>query len=381
MLTELAAPALGALVLLIWLGLALRKGWFWRIERDPVPAAPSEWPAVVAVIPARNEAEGIGETLRSLWAQDYPGRLRVVLVDDHSEDGTAEAARAAARGHEDRLEILSGQPLPSGWTGKVWAMHQGVGRALQDPHARCVLFSDADIAHGPGAVRELVTRAEAGRLDLASFMVRLQCRTLPERLMIPAFVFFFRMLYPFRRASDPKDPLAAAAGGTMLVRRAALERIGGMESLRNALIDDCSLAREIKRGGHRIWLGLSDTSVSTRGYGTMSEIIRMIARTAYTQLNYSPLQLLGCVFGLALTFLAPPLLLLAEGWAASLGGAAWLLMTLLFLPMVRFYRQSPLWAPLLPVTATVYLWATLVSAWRHHRGVGGQWKGRNQSAA
>lgn len=379
MFSAVAAPALGALVLLIWVGLALGKGRFWQIERDPVPPAPAAWPPVAAVIPARNEADGIAETLRSLWSQDYPGPLRVVLVDDHSDDGTAELAREVSV--PGRLEVLTGQPLPPGWTGKVWAMHQGVQRVLEDPEARYILFSDADIAHGPGAVRELVSRAEAGGLDLASFMVRLQCRTLPERLMIPAFVFFFRMLYPFRRASDPKDPLAAAAGGTMLARREALERIGGMEALRSALIDDCSLAAEIKRGGHRIWLGLSRESVSTRGYGTLAEILRMIARTAYTQLGYSPVQLAGCVLGLALTFLAPPLLLLAGGWGAVLGGTAWLLMSLLFLPMVRFYGQSPLWAPLLPVTATLYLWATLISAWRHHRGVGGQWKGRSQSQA
>lgn len=375
---------LACLALLIWIRMTLFNGRFWQIERHPAPPPPESWPAVVTVIPARNEAEVIGETLRSLWAQDYPGALRVVLVDDHSEDGTAEVAHTAAReaGRERDLTVLPAEPLPPGWTGKVSAMYQGVTRGIpvEDP-SRYVLFSDADISHGFSALRELVARAEADGLDLTSCMVRLQCRSAAEKLMIPAFVFFFRMLYPFPRVNNPKDPRAGAAGGTMLLRREALQRIGGLASIRHELIDDCSLAREVKRGGHRIWLGLADESISTRGYGTLGEILRMISRTAYTQLGYSPLQLVGCVVGLALTFLAPPLLLLAGGWAALLGGFAWLLMSLLYLPMVRFYGQSPLWAPLLPATATLYLWATLLSAWRHHRGRGGQWKGRSQSQA
>jgi hopene-associated glycosyltransferase HpnB len=338
---------------------------------------------VVAVIPARDEAEVIGETLRSLWSQEYPGTFRIVLVDDHSDDGTAEIALGAARavGREAELQVLSAEPLPAGWTGKVWAMHQGVTRGLPatDP-ARYVLFSDADISHGPDALAELVSRAEAGGCDLVSFMVRLQCASRAERLMIPAFVFFFKLLYPFRKINNEEDPLAGAAGGTMLLRRSALERIGGMECIRAEVIDDCTLAAAVKRGGHRIWLGQSSTSVSTRGYGTLREIVRMIARTAYTQLGYSPLRLAGCVFGFTLTFLGPPLLALSlQGPGALLGAAAWVLMSLLYLPMVRFYRLSPLWAPLLPVTASVYLWATILSGWWHHRGKGGWWKGRSQA--
>jgi hopene-associated glycosyltransferase HpnB len=305
-----------------------------------------------------------------------------VVVDDHSEDGTAAAACAEAPlDRQDRLSVLQAEPLPGGWTGKVWAMHQGVTRGIpENATPRYVLFSDADISHGRGAVRELVARAEANQLDLTSFMVRLQCRSAAERLMIPAFVFFFRLLYPFRRVNDPGNPLAGAAGGTMLVRYSALERIGGMAAIRREIIDDCSLAREIKRGGHRIWLGLSAASYSTRGYGTLREIVMMIARTAYTQLGYSPLRLLGCVFGLGLTFLAPPLLMTTgSSEAAALGGGAWLVMTLLYLPMVRFYRVSPASALLLPGVACVYLYATALSAWRHHRGKGGWWKGRSQS--
>lgn len=374
---------LGIVTLIIWLGMALGRAFFWRIDREPVLPDPPAWPEVAVVIPARNEAPVIGETLRSLWAQAYPGFLRIVVVDDHSDDGTAEVARETARnlGKAADLQVLPAEPLPEGWTGKVWAMHQGVTRGVPegDP-ARYVLFSDADISHGAGSLRELVARAEAEGRDLVSFMVRLQCASFAERLMIPAFVFFFKMLYPFRRINHPKDPLAGAAGGTMLVRREALRRIGGMEAIRFALIDDCALGAAIKRGGHNIWLGMSDTSISTRGYGTLAEVVRMIARTAYTQLEYSPLVLAGSVAGLGLTFLAPPLLVaLGEGWGRLAAGAAWGLMTLLFVPMVRFYRLSPLWAPLLPVTATLYLWATLLSAWQHHRGSGGRWKGRSQS--
>lgn len=374
---------LGIGTLAAWVVLWLFRGGFWCIDREPVPAPPAVWPEVVAVIPARNEAEVIGETLRSLWAQEFPGRLRIVLVDDHSHDGTSEVAHQAARaaGRETDLRVLQAEPLPPGWTGKLWAIQQGLTRGVpaSDP-AHYVLFSDADISHGPNALRELVSRAEAGPCDLVSFMVRLECRSRAERLMIPAFVFFFKLLYPFRQINNPRHPLAGAAGGTMLLRREALERIGGMSCIRYELIDDCSLGREVKRGGHRIWLGMSEESYSTRGYGTLNEILRMIARTAYTQLGYNPLVLAGCVLGLGFTFLAPPLLLLlASGPAQLLGGLAWLLMTLLFVPMVRFYRLSPLWAVLLPVTACVYLWATVLSAWWHHRGKGGQWKGRSQA--
>lgn len=379
----IALLSLSLLTLVIWLGLWLANGSFWCIDREPLPPAPPDWPALLAVIPARNEADGIAATLRSLWEQDYPGDLHVVLVDDESDDGTAEIAREAAReyGQEVRLRIVSAPPRSPEWTGKVWAMHQGLRHGLpSNDSVTYVLFSDADITHGPGALRELVCRAEAGKCDLASFMVRLQCRTLPERLMIPAFVFFFRMLYPFRRINNPAHPLAGAAGGTMLVRRTALKRIGGLTAIQGELIDDCSLARAIKQGRHRLWVGLSETSASTRSYWHLREILQMIARTAYTQLGYSPLRLLGCILGLTLTFLAPPFLLLfASGWTAAIGGFVWLLMSLLYLPMIRFYRLSPLWAPLLPFTALLYLWATLFSAWNYHRGKGGQWKGRSQS--
>ena len=380
---QLLLHLLAVVSLVIWLGLWLAHAGFWRVDRGHVPPPPPFWPPVTAVIPARNEEAVIGETLRSLWAQGYPGRLRIVVVDDHSDDATAATAMAAAEksGHAADLTVLSAEALPPGWAGKVWAMEQGRTRGLRGDDAPYILLTDADVSHGAGSLAELVSRAEAGSIDLTSFMIRLRCVSPAERLMIPAFVFFFQLLYPFRRVNDPTHPLAGAAGGMMLLRRTALERIGGLVCIRKELIDDCSLAREVKRGGHRLWLGLSDNCESTRGYGTLGEIVRMIARTAYTQLGYSPLALAGCVLGLALTFLAPPMLtVLARGWDQALGGTAWLVMALLYLPMLRFYHRSPMWAPLLPVTALLYLWATMASAYRHHRGLGGQWKGRTQSS-
>jgi len=369
------------LVLSIWLYLWLGHAGFWRIDREPAPPTPPEWPPVVVVIPARDEEAGISETLRSLWMQTYPVAMRIVLVDDHCADRTVELAQSTARelGHESELQIVSANPLPPGWTGKVWAMNEGITRGIaQAEEAQYVLLSDADISHGKNAVRELVCRAEVGACDLTSFMVRLQCRSAAEKLMIPAFVFFFKMLYPFRRINDASDALAGAAGGTMLVRRTALDRIGGMESIRGELIDDCALAREIKRGGRSIWVGLSEESVSTREYGRLSEIVHMIARTAYTQLGYSPVRLAGCVTGLVLVYLAPVLLLFRGGWTSIIAAATVLIMASLYLPMVRFYRQSPAWSLLLPVTATLYLYATILSAWRTHAGRGGQWKGRSR---
>jgi hopene-associated glycosyltransferase HpnB len=360
-------------------GLWLAHSRFWAVELPEDAPAPERWPSVVAVIPARNEAPVIGETIESLLAQRYPGPLRLLVVDDDSEDGTAAAARLASG---DAVTVLAAPPLPPGWTGKVWAMSQGVEAAGRTFPPEFVLFSDADIHHGEGVLRRLVARAQRDGLDMASLMVRLRCRSLAERLTIPAFVFFFRLLYPFRRVNDPRHPLAGAAGGTMLVRWSALDRIGGMGSIRGEIIDDCALAARVKAGGHGIRLDLSDSSFSTRGYGALREVMGMIARTAYTQLGYSPLRLLACTAGLALAFGAPPLLTLtADGPARILGGAAWLLMAALYAPMVRFYGLGLPWAPLLPVTAGIYLAATVQSAWRHHRGRGGQWKGRNQSGA
>jgi len=364
---------LAFVALLAWAVLLAGRGRFWLIERQPIPPIPAEWPEVVAVIPARDEAEGIGQTVASLLAQDYPGRFTLIVVDDHSSDGTAEIARAAANG-SDRLHVVTGEELLRGWTGKVWAMHQGLMAADEiAPNARHVLFTDADIRHSKGELALLVARAEAERLDLASLMVRLNCESPPERALIPAFVFFFRMLYPFRWIAQPSSRTAGAAGGVMLVRREAIAAIGGMAALKGALIDDCTLARRIKTAKGRLWLGLAEETRSLRVYKGWAEPWDMIARSAYDQLEHSPLLLAGTVASMLLVFVAPPLLALAglvKGWLA------WGAMTAAYMPMVRFYRLPHGWALTLPLVALVYLGATVHSAIRHHLGRGGNWKGR-----
>jgi hopene-associated glycosyltransferase HpnB len=373
------ALALAALSLAAWLYLLFGRGFFWRpYEGAPAPP-PVRWPSVVAIVPARNEAAVVGRSLGSLLAQRYAGEFRIVLVDDHSTDGTAEAARAAAAaaGAEGRLAVESAPPLPAGWTGKLWAMAAGVEAAeRRGDGPELYLFTDADIVHAPTNLAGLVARAEAERRDLVSEMVLLRCRSPAERFLIPAFVFFFAMLYPFGWSNDPRRGTAAAAGGSMLLRRSAYRRIGGLAAIRGALIDDCALAKAVKLSGGATWLGLTREAESVRPYPAIADVWRMVARTAYAQLRYSPLLLAGTVLGLAVTYLAPVALLFAGGAAAWLAGAAWAAMTLAYLPMVRFYRLSPLRAPLLPAAASVYLAATVDSARRYWRGAGGEWKGR-----
>ncbi len=375
--------ALALLSLAIWLYLLLGRGFFWLV-RDVAPlrhevgeraSEAQHLPSVVAVIPARNEAPMVGMAIASLLAQDYPGAFRIVLVDDHSGDGTADVARAAAAAQADRLQIVSARPLPPGWTGKLWALSEGVRQIAEPPDL--YLFTDADIAHHRTNLSELVARLQAEQRDLVSLMVKLRCESFAERFLIPAFVFFFALLYPFAWSNDPKHRTAAAAGGCILVRRAAYERIGGYAALKGELIDDCALARAVKHGG-AIWLGLTQETKSLRPYPHIADIWNMVARTAYTQLGYSPLLLGGTVLGMALTYLLPPLLLLLGGGAALIGALSWAAMCLAYAPMLRFYGVSLAWAPLLPAVASVYLGATIASAWRHWRGRGGEWKGRVQ---
>jgi hopene-associated glycosyltransferase HpnB len=376
------------MVLAIWLYLLVGRGGFWlAAERDDIVAAGRRtvhgtWPAVTAVIPARDEADCVGRTVASLLSQDYPGEFNVVLVDDHSRDGTAQVAQTAAvaQGAAARLTIVPGRALPAGWTGKLWAQQQGVELAAQAPLAPdYLLFTDADIVYAPDVVRDLVSRAEAGGLVLTSLMVKLRCESFAERLFIPAFIFFFQMLYPFAWANEPNRSTAAAAGGCMLVRRDALTEAGGMASIRDALIDDCALAKTLKRFGP-IWIGLTDRVHSIRPYPAIADIRHMVARTAYAQLHYSPLLLAGTVFGLALTYLAPVVLaLFAHGLGQTLGILAWLAMAVAFAPVLRFYRLSPAWAPALPAIAAMYMAFTIDSAYQHARGRGGMWKGRAQA--
>jgi len=380
--------ALSCLSLTIWLVLLFGRGGFWRARpAEPLPAIrpAAGWPSACAVVPARNEADAIGEAVSSLLRQDYGGAFHVIVVDDHSTDGTAEAARAAALalGCPDKLAVIAAAPLPAGWSGKVWAQSQGIaaarGRGLD---ADYLLLTDADIHHPTDALAQLVLRAEAERRDLVSLMVRLRCDSIWEKALIPAFVFFFAKLYPFAWVNDPRGGTAAAAGGCMLVRRTALEEAGGIEAIRAELIDDCSLAARIKHRGeghHPIRLDLAAGSASLRPYESWRDIWNMIARTAFTQLRYSAWQLAGTILGMAIIYLVPPVVAIglgAKGWPAWL---AWAAMCLAYMPMLVYYRRSPLWAPLLPLVALFYVGATFASAWRFWNGRGGQWKSRVQA--
>jgi hopene-associated glycosyltransferase HpnB len=377
------AVILSGIGLAAWLYLLVARGGFWRADiRDDADqaSAPKEWPAVAAVVPARNEADVIAKSLSTLLSQDYP--LHVILVDDQSDDGTADAARkvAAVLGAQDRLTVLSGAPLPPGWTGKLWAMSQGVARAASLPEPpRYLLLTDADIAYDPGVIRRLVARAEAGSLALTSLMVKLRCESFAERMLIPAFVFFFQMLYPFAWVNRRDSAMAAAAGGCMLARRDALEAAGGVAAIRASLIDDCAMGRAMKTQGP-IWLGLTDSAHSLRPYPDFEDVRRMVARSAYDQLNYSPLRLAGTILGMLLTYLLPlAFAIFGARLAQAIGAITSVLMTIAFLPIVRFYRLSPLWAAALPAIATLYMAYTVDSAVQHWRGKGGLWKGRVQA--
>jgi hopene-associated glycosyltransferase HpnB len=387
-----ANDLIASMVLAIWLYLIAARGGFWRAaERDdaspalsPTLAGPSAgaWPAVTAVVPARDEAECVGQTVTSLLRQNYPGELTVIVVDDQSRDGTADIARGAAVliGAGERLTILSGGPLPSGWTGKLWAQQQGVEFAVNvaAPPAY-LLLTDADIVYAEDAVANLVARAEQGGFVLTSLMAKLRCKSFAERMFVPAFIFFFQMLYPFAWANDPCRATAAAAGGCMLVRRDALQRAGGMAAIRDALIDDCALAKALKRHGP-ISIALTERVASVRAYPAIGDIRRMVSRTAYAQLRYSPLLLVGTVIGLALTYLAPVgLAIFAGGWPQFIGIFVWLLMAFAFRRTLRFYRLSIAWAPALPAIAAMYMAFTIDSAYQHARGRGGMWKGRAQA--
>jgi len=378
---------LSCLSLLIWCVLLFFRGGFWRTRpAAPLATAPRDaWPAVAAVVPARNEADVIAQAVSTLLAQEYPGAFHVIVVDDHSTDGTADAARAAALQLQcsDRLTVLTAKPLPPGWSGKVWAQSQGIEavRTLGRP-ADFLLLTDADIGHPTDAVTQLVARADAEKRDLVSLMVRLRCDSLWEKALIPAFVFFFAKLYPFSWVNNPRNKTAAAAGGCMLVRRTALEEAGGIESIRAELIDDCSLAARIKHRGegrHPIRLDVAARSVSLRPYDNSGEIWNMIARTAFTQLRYSGWLLAGTLAGMVIIYLIPPIAALVLGplgWPAWL---AWAAMCCAYAPMLRYYGRSPLWAPFLPLVALFYVGATFASAVRYWRGKGGQWKARVQA--
>jgi hopene-associated glycosyltransferase HpnB len=408
-------PAILAVIAsVIWAWLGVARGFFWRVSeggqkpltdegaefarralgktvssrRDRADPSLRQFPGrVVAVVPARNEADVIGTVIPFLLSQSVATSsaadgigMRVILIDDNSADGTADVARRAAEsaGKASKLSVIAGEPLPAGWSGKLWAVHQGIEQACQFA-PEWLLLTDADVVHGPDTLAKLGMIAEYGNYDLVSFMVKLHCASLAEKLLIPAFVYFFFMLYPPAWIRDPQRPTAGAAGGCMLVRLASLDRAGGISTIRNALIDDCALAQLLKRHGGGLWLGLSKTSCSLRQYETFSAVGKMISRTAFHQLRHSFWLLAGTVLGLTLTFLLPPALLLTGARLPMiLGAVAWAVMMATYVPMVRFYGLNPAWALSLPAAALFYLGATVHSAVKYWTGRGGEWKERVQ---
>ncbi|MER6531346.1 glycosyltransferase [Streptomyces sp. NPDC001508] len=373
---------IAAVSLAAWLWLLLCQGLFWRTDvRLPPRRDPDDWPSVCVVVPARDEAAVLPSSLPSLLAQDYPGRAEVFLVDDGSSDGTGELARELARRHGGLpLTVDSPGEPPAGWTGKLWAVRHGVSLArARDPEY--LLLTDADIAHAPDSLRHLVAAARTGGFDVVSQMARLRVESLWERLVVPAFVYFFAQLYPFRRIGRRGARTAAAAGGCVLLRAKTAQRARIPDAIRHAVIDDVALARAVKGGGGHIWLGLAERVDSVRPYPRLHDLWRMVSRSAYAQLRHNPLLLLGTVTGLALVYLVPPVALVvgaATGsTAAALTGAlAWLVMTGTYVPMLRYYRLPPWLAVVLPLTAFLYLLMTVDSAVQHYRGRGAAWKGR-----
>jgi hopene-associated glycosyltransferase HpnB len=382
--------AISLIPLAIWAYLLFARGCFWLCgERDDTAAAANTvrnevdaWPSVVAIIPARDEADMIGRSVGSLLRQDYPGPFSVVVVDDQSADSTvAVASTAASDAHAaDRLTIVTGNGPPPGWTGKLSAMRQGLAEVEANAQApEFVLFTDADIAYAPHVLSRLVAIARAKNSVLTSLMVKLRCESAAERWLAPAFVFFFQMLYPFAWVNDPRRTTAAAAGGCMLVRREALHAAGGLEAVRNALIDDCALGALMKGQGP-IWLGLTESVDSLRAYSTFAEFRRMVSRSAFAELRYSPLRLAGAIGGMALVYVAPLLFaIFARGAAQAVGAVTWAMMVIALAPMLRLYGRPLIGGFALPAIAAFYVAFTFDSAYQYWRGRGGYWKGRFQA--
>ena len=372
------------LSLVIWLFLLLFWGGFWlsnqRLEDSEHPLV--KYPTVWAVVPARNEAEVIPACLPSLLNQNYQGELNIVLVDDNSSDRTGEIAKETAKklNKSKQLTVISGQTLKSGWKGKLWAMQQGIDRVRQF-NPDYLLFTDADIKHDPDNLSHLVYKAETENLDLVSLMVLLRCQSFWEKTLIPAFVFFFQKLYPFPWVNNPQRPMAAAAGGCILISNRALSDIGGIASIKDTLIDDCSLAKAVKSQGKNIWLGLSQTTTSLRAYDNLKVIWDTIARTAFDQLGYSFLLLLGTVIGMSIVYLSAPIALifgiLTTNWQiVAVACMTLLLMAGAYLPTLRLYKRSPVWGLSLGAIAFLYTLMTIDSAIKYYQGQGGSWKGR-----
>jgi hopene-associated glycosyltransferase HpnB len=361
----------------IWAYLIVARGAYWHASvRDAasITGISGQWPAVAAVTPARNESDYIARSVTSLLRQDYRGPLTIVVVDDDSDDGTAAVATGAAAG-DGRLSVIRTTGPAAGWTGKLWAVSQGIA-AAESSHPEYLLLTDADIEHAPDTLSWLVSQSMAGRFVLASLMAKLRCVSLAEKTHVPAFIYFFQMLYPFAWVARADSSTAAAAGGCMLVRADALASVGGIAGIRGALIDDCSLAAKLKTVGP-IWLGLTNRARSIRPYPAFADVARMVSRSAYSQLRYSLLALIATTLGMTITFVVPPILgLFASGLPRYLGLLAWAAMSLSFVPTLRYYRLSPIWSLALPGIALLYMSYTLQSAYQHFRRRGGQWKGR-----
>lgn len=373
----MASITIAVICVAIWAYLILARGAYWHASvRDAtrIAGVSGPWPAVAAVIPARNESDYIARSVQSLLRQDYRGPLTIVVVDDDSDDGTGAIATDAAAG-DGRLRVIRTTGPAAGWTGKLWAVSQGIA-AAETSHPEYLLLTDADIEHAPDTLSWLVSQSAAGRFVLTSLMAKLRCVSLAEKIHVPAFIYFFQMLYPFAWVARADSSAAAAAGGCMLVRADALASIGSIASIRGALIDDCSLAARLKTVGP-IWLGLTNRVHSIRPYPGFADVARMVSRSAYSQLRYSPLALIATTLGMAMTFVVPAILgLFASGLPRYLGLLAWAAMSLSFVPTLRYYRLSPLWSVALPGIALLYMTYTLQSAYQHFRRRGGQWKGR-----
>lgn len=371
------SETLAVICVLVWLYLIAGRGAFWLghvRDTDRGGSDQQQWPAVVAVVPARNELDYITASVRSLLQQDYAGPLSIVVVDDDSSDDTAAKAASQVMAHR-QVTVVKGKPPPQGWTGKLWALEQGID-AAETLRPDYLLLTDADIVHAPDTLNWLVKQSLAGRFVLTSLMAKLRCESLAERTHVPAFIYFFQMLFPFTWVRRSASSVAAAAGGCMLVRADALARAGGIAGISNALIDDCSLAAKLKAIGP-IWLGLTDRVRSVRPYDTLVDVKRMISRSAYAQLHYSPVLLAATTVSMAITFIVPPLLaIFATGLPQLFGFLAWFAMALSYIPTLRFYRLSLLWSFALPAIASLYLYYTFNSAYQYLRGRGGQWKGR-----
>jgi hopene-associated glycosyltransferase HpnB len=370
---------LAVICMAVWVYLLVGRGWFWLGnvgDAAQLAGRPDRWPAVVVVIPARNESQVIASSVQSLLQQEYPGPLAIIVVDDDSSDDTAPVARHTATAVPNRqLTVIRGKGPSGGWTGKLWALNQGIA-AAEMSRPEYLLLTDADIVHAPDMLAWLVTHALAGRFVLTSLMAKLRCQSIAERSHVPAFIYFFQMLFPFSWVCRPESKVAAAAGGCMLVRADALANVGGIASIHNALIDDCALAAKLKTVGP-IWLGLTDRVRSVRPYNTLSDVRQMISRSAYAQLRYSPLLLAATAAGMTITFVIPPMLaIFATGLPRYLGLLTWLMMAVSFMPTLRFYRVLWLWSITLPGIALLYLYYTLNSAYQYLRRRGGQWKGR-----